>query len=84
MQETAEGGIFMDMKKAIKKIIKHVKREVDARLHGDERSWIDYPGVGKITDRDVWNHLKKHMHWYDFLNPRLVSHYALASQPPRN
>ena len=70
----------MDVYKAIKKFFKHVKKEVYWRRHCDEETWIDYPGVGKITDRQVWEHVRKHTRWFDFLNPRLIVHYALASQ----
>lgn len=63
-----------------KKIFKKLKQEINERLHGDEETWADYPGVGKITDRAVYEHMKKHTHWFDRLNPRLVCHYSLASQ----
>lgn len=64
----------------IKKMLKRIKTEVHKRRTCSDENWIDYPGTGKITDRDVWNHVRKHTRWFDFLNPRLIVHYALMSQ----
>jgi len=70
----------MDWKKTCKKFIKTVKQAYVGRFESDKKSWADYPGVGKITNYDVWKHVKKHTHWYDRLNPRFIVHCAIESQ----
>ena len=68
------------MDKVLKDLIKTIKKEIKARLVGDKRSWSDYPGVGRITDYDVYKHMLKHTRWFDLLNPRMVCHNSISSQ----
>lgn len=70
----------MDWKKLKKKLFKTIKQEYEGRFKSDKESWADYPGKGKITNYDVWKHVKKHTHWYDRLNPRFITHCAIESQ----
>ncbi|MBR5298972.1 MAG: hypothetical protein IKU36_01840 [Bacteroidales bacterium] len=65
-----------EIKKKVRGFIKDEKWKIDC----DKKAWIDYPGKGIITDRQVWEHVKKHTSWWDFLRPRLIVHYALSSQ----
>ena len=40
----------------------------------------DYPGVGEITDEQVYAYIKKNTHWWQRLDPHFVSDCAIASQ----
>lgn len=42
--------------------------------------YIDYPGVGRITDEDVLNLVKRHSRLIDRLNPRKMTEMVLLSQ----
>lgn len=41
--------------------------------------WADYPGVGKITDRQVAAFVKKHTHWWDRLDYHFMCDCAQAA-----
>ena len=45
-----------------------------------DNNWIDYPGVGKIYDKDVAKYAQKHLHWWDRFDIRKVTEAALMSQ----
>lgn len=60
--------------------IKKINGEIEGRFIADKDTWSDYPGVGKVTDYDVYRHLIKHVRWFDILNQRAMTHYALTSQ----
>ena len=42
--------------------------------------WIDYPGVGKIMDEDVYRTVKKHSRLVDRLNPRKMLEMSFYAQ----
>lgn len=42
--------------------------------------WIDYPGVGRITDKQVANLVKQHTHLLDRLNFRKMVCAGLLAQ----
>ena len=42
--------------------------------------WIDYPGVGIITDEQVAKFVKQHTHLLDRLNYRKMVHAGLLAQ----
>lgn len=42
--------------------------------------WIDYPEVGKITDEDVYQTVKKHSRLVDRLNPRKMLEMSFYAQ----
>lgn len=43
--------------------------------------WIDYPGVGIITDEDVANFVIKHTTWFDRLfRPRKIIYATILAQ----
>ena len=54
--------------------------------------YIDYPGVGLITDRDVYELVKKHSSFIERLDPRKMTEMTLLGQcvlmkvidPPKN
>lgn len=71
---------WKEIEKKAKEVLKFLKYEYRGRFIGDKKTWADYPGVGKITDYDVWQHVKKHTRWFDRLNPRFITHCALQSQ----
>ena len=29
------------------------------------KGWADYPGVGRIYDKDVAKYVRQHTHWWD-------------------
>ena len=41
---------------------------------------IDYPGVGRITDRDVYELVKKHSSFIERLDPRKMTEMTLLGQ----
>ena len=55
-----------------------IKDQRDMRKLGDGE--IHYPGVGIITDEDVYKYVKKHTHWWDRLDPEFVARATLLSQ----
>lgn len=42
--------------------------------------YADYPGVGKIYDKDVARYAAKHLRWYDRFDIRKVTEAVLYSQ----
>lgn len=52
-----------------------LKTFIEDRKNNTE-GWIDYPGVGKITDLDVAKFTIKHSHVWDWFNPILMICYA--------
>lgn len=42
--------------------------------------YIDYPGVGKITDEDVYQVIRKHSRLVDRLNPRKMLEMSFYAQ----
>jgi len=44
------------------------------------KGFIDYPGVGKITDKHVYEVVKKHSRCIDRLNPKKMTEMSLLSQ----
>ncbi len=43
-------------------------------------NWIDYPGVGKITDGMVAELVRKHTHWWQRLNYHRMTDAGLEAQ----
>ena len=43
-------------------------------------NYIDYPGVGIITDEDVAKFVKQHTHWWDRLNYHKMTDSAIEAQ----
>ena len=62
------------MLKLLKTLIKQIETK---RYYG---GWIDYPGVGRIYDKDVARYAAKHLHWWDRLDIRKVTDAVLCSQ----
>lgn len=42
--------------------------------------YIDYPGVGRITDEDVYNLIMRHSRWIDRINHRKMVEMSLLGQ----
>ena len=42
--------------------------------------WSDYPGVGRVTDRQVAKEVRKRLKFWDGFNPTKVSLAALTAQ----
>lgn len=58
--------------------IKMTVRHWFRRRYGDGS--VNYPGIGVITDADVYKFTMKHLHWWDKLNPKMVGFWSLTSQ----
>jgi hypothetical protein len=43
-------------------------------------NWIDYPGKGRIADKDIWNYVKKHSSLLARLDPHRMVDAALDAQ----
>lgn len=54
------------------------KSDVWAERYGD--GWADYPGVGKVYDRDVAKFAKQHLRLIDRLDIRKVTEAVIMSQ----
>ena len=54
------------------------KSDVWPERYGD--NWADYPGVGKVYDKDVANFAKRHLRLIDRLDVRKVTEAAIMSQ----
>ena len=48
--------------------------------HKTLQSYIDYPGKGIITDKDVYEEVKKHSTIKDRIDPRKMVEMTLAAQ----
>jgi hypothetical protein len=59
----------------IKKTVEAIKKEFKY-----SESWIDYPGVGKITDEDVRKFVREHTHWWQRLNYKHMVDWGLCAQ----
>ena len=44
------------------------------------KNYIDYPGVGIITDEEVAKFVKQHTHWWDRLNYHKMTDAALEAE----
>ena len=49
-------------------------------MHKYSENWIDYPGKGRITDKDIWNYVKKHSSLLHRLDPHRMVDAALDAQ----
>lgn len=45
-----------------------------------ENGWIDYPGIGKITDKAVAKFVRQHTHWWTRLNYDKMVRAGLLAQ----
>lgn len=57
----------------------YFKSDVWGSRYSDE-SWSDYPGVGKVTDKDVADFALKHLKFWDRFDPKKVAQAGLWSQ----
>ena len=49
-------------------------------MHKYSENWINYPGKGIITDKDVWNYVKKHSSLIARLDPHRMSDAGIEAQ----
>ena len=59
----------------IKKAVTYIKEWFEY-----SNAYIDYPGVGIITDEDVYKLVRAHTHWWDRLNYKHMVDYGLCAQ----
>ena len=43
-------------------------------------NWIDYPGKGKITDKNVWKYVKEHSSLIARLDPHRMTDAGIEAQ----